>query len=90
MTRHRGRLFLAVNLVAAGKAGTADLMNGKLRESKEKRERAPALQGSLLDADLIDQAQHFIMRHVVQRAHVFFLEALAQILGGDITGFAVR
>src|SRR5437899_11080887 len=43
----------------------------------------------LLDADQIDQAQHFTFRDVIERASIFFFEAFAQIFRGDKTCFAV-
>src|SRR5882672_10572684 len=47
------------------------------------------LKKQLLDADHLDQAQHFLVRHVVERAFVFFFEAFAQKFRGDETSFAV-
>ena len=43
----------------------------------------------LLNSDLLDQAQHVGFGDVVERSLVFFLEAFAQIFGGDEAGFAV-
>src|SRR5258708_37245500 len=43
----------------------------------------------LLDADHFDQAQHFLVRHVVERALVFLFEAFAEKFRGDKTSFPV-
>src|SRR6267142_7084606 len=43
----------------------------------------------LLDADLGDEAQDIVVGHIVEGPHIGFLEAFAQILGGDEAGFAV-
>jgi hypothetical protein len=40
-------------------------------------------------ADLGDQAEDIVVRHVIEWAHVFFFEALAQVFGGYKTGFAI-
>src|ERR1700741_2046901 len=43
----------------------------------------------LLDSDLGDEAVHFFVGHIVERALVFFFQALAEIFGGFETCFAV-
>ena len=43
----------------------------------------------LFNSDLIDQAKDIVVVDVVEGALVFFLEALAQVFGGDEAGFAV-
>src|SRR6266478_2930983 len=43
----------------------------------------------LLDADLRDEPKDFGFRDVVERAHIFFLEPLAQVLRGDKARFPV-
>src|SRR6266849_8023931 len=43
----------------------------------------------LLDAYHLDEPLHFLVRHIVERALVFFFQAFAKIFRGDKTCFAV-
>src|SRR6266404_7132588 len=63
-----------------------ELPSAKISPQRAQRTRRTS---SLLDSDLLDQAQDVGFRHVVEWPLVFFFQPLAQKIRGDEAGFAV-
>src|SRR5882724_481376 len=59
------------------------------RRKRRGKHRAQARVPVLLNSDLRDETQNFVVRDVVEFAFVFFLEAFAQKFRGDEAGFTV-